>query len=76
MGDTDGAALDEVVSGEPTVLGRLRSAGINEVTARRHLVQGWVRMDGVVITDPDHPAGPPARWVIQPPSPANHLHEP
>lgn len=53
--------------GEPTVLERLRSAGINEATARRHLVQGWVRVDGVVVTDPDLAAGRPARLVIQPP---------
>jgi hypothetical protein len=57
------------------VLGRLRSAGINEATARRHLVRGWVRVDGVVVTDPDLAAGPPARLVIQPPSSAD-LHAP
>lgn len=57
------------------MLERLRSAGINEATARRHLVQGWVRVDGSVVTDPDLAAGPPARLVIQPPSSAD-LHAP
>lgn len=50
----------------PTVMERMRSAGINEARALEHLQKGWVRLDGQVITDPDHPAAPPARWVILP----------
>lgn len=50
----------------PTVLERMRSAGINNARALAHLQRGWVRMYGQVITDPDHPAAPPARWVILP----------
>jgi hypothetical protein len=53
-------------STEPTVLERMRSAGINDAAALEHLQRGWLRLDGQVITDPDHPAPPPARWVILP----------
>lgn len=72
---TGAAAAETAAAGEiqqvalrPTMLDRMRAAGISDETARQHLRRGWVRMDGTVITDPDHPAPPPASWVIQPPT--------
>lgn len=63
----DAAAAETLqVAAGPTVLERMRSAGINNARALEHLQRGWVRMDGQVITDPDYPAAPPARWVILP----------
>lgn len=63
--DAAAAETPQAAAG-PTVLERMRSAGINNARALEHLQRGWVRMDGQVITDPDHPAAPPARWVILP----------
>lgn len=54
------------VASGPTVLERMRSAGINEARALQHLSRGWVRVDGQVVTDPDHAAPPPARLLILP----------
>ncbi|WP_298795667.1 hypothetical protein [uncultured Pseudonocardia sp.] len=60
------AAKTLQVAAGPTVLERMRSAGINNARALEHLQRGWVRMDGQVVTDPDYPAAPTARWVILP----------
>lgn len=50
--------------GAPTVAQRLQAAGIALDRVREHLTAGRVRVDGVVVTDPDFPAPPPARIVL------------
>jgi hypothetical protein len=42
------------------------AAQISEERALMHLRGQWVRLDGQIVTDPDHPAG--GRMVISPPS--------
>jgi hypothetical protein len=48
-----------------TVLDRLLSSGITQDRALSHLADGWVRVDGAVVTDPDQPAEPPAQVEIR-----------
>lgn len=48
-----------------TVLDRLLAAGITRDRALSHLADGWVRVDDVVVTDPDQPAEPPADVEIR-----------
>ena len=50
--------------GVPTVAQRMEAAGIAAERVREHLAAGRVRVDGVTVTDPDTPAPPPARIVI------------
>ncbi len=47
-----------------TVWDRMMAMGLSEDRARSHLAEGRVQVDGQVITDPDHPAAPPARVVF------------
>jgi hypothetical protein len=58
--DEDAAAAAEV----PTVAQRMEAAGIAPERVREHLATGRVRVDGITVTDPDLPAPPPARIVI------------
>ena len=48
-----------------TVLDRLIQSGIAEDRALHHLAEGWVRVDGDVVTDPTHAAGLPAHVEIR-----------
>ena len=48
-----------------TVLDRLIESGIAEDRALHHLTQGWVRVDGNVVTDPAHAANLPAQVEIR-----------
>ncbi|OLT09348.1 hypothetical protein BJF78_30790 [Pseudonocardia sp. CNS-139] len=48
----------------PTVLERLLAAGLAEDRAHAHLHAARVQVDGDLVTDPAHPAPPPARIVI------------
>jgi hypothetical protein len=48
-----------------TILQRMVAAQISEERALMHLRGQWVRLDGQIVTDPDHPAG--GRMVISPP---------
>ncbi len=48
-----------------TVLDRLLEAGITEERALDHLRDRWVRVDGQIITDPKHLAGPPAQVELR-----------
>jgi 16S rRNA U516 pseudouridylate synthase RsuA-like enzyme len=48
-----------------TVLDRLTQSGIAEDRALHHLAEGWVRVDGAVVTDPAHTADPPAHVEIR-----------
>lgn len=41
---------------ERTVLQWMVRAGITEERALEHLRDGWVRVDGELVTDPNHPA--------------------
>jgi hypothetical protein len=47
-----------------TVLERLLAAGSADERARAHLQAARVQVDGETVTDPQHPASPPARIVI------------
>lgn len=49
-----------------TIVDRMRAAGISEERIEMHLQRGGVQVDGVVVTDPAHPAAPPAKWVLMP----------
>jgi len=55
---------------ERTVVERLVQSGITEERALQHLRDGWVRVDGEPVTDPSHPAEPPAhlefRMIAEP----------
>ncbi len=48
-----------------TVLDRLLQAGITEHRALAHLRDGWVRVDGEIITDPGHDATPPSQVELR-----------
>lgn len=48
-----------------TVLDRLVAAGISRDRAVQHLHAGRVHIDGATTTDPDTPAGRPARVVLR-----------
>lgn len=48
-----------------TVLDRLRESGITEARALHHLGDGWVRLDGQVVTDPAQPAELPAQVELR-----------
>lgn len=48
-----------------TVLDRLIQSGITEDRALHHLTEGWVRVDGRVVTDPACVAEPPAQVEIR-----------
>ncbi len=48
-----------------TVLDRLIQAGITEDRARDHLRDRWVRVDGQIITDPQHAATPPTQVELR-----------
>jgi hypothetical protein len=48
-----------------TVLDRLTGSGIAEDRALHHLAEGWVRVDGNVVTDPAHAADLPAHVEIR-----------
>ena len=48
-----------------TVLERLLEAGITRERALDHLRDRWVRVDGQIITDPEHVAGPPAQVELR-----------
>lgn len=61
-----GAAPETTTGTAATVLDRLRAAGIAEDRARRWVTSGGARLDGEVVTDPAHPAPPPARVVLHP----------
>ena len=50
-----------------TLLGRLAAAGIDLDRARQWLADGAVSVAGEVVTNPDHPAPPGTRWMINPP---------
>lgn len=50
----------------PTVLERLRAAGIGEARPQHHLQAEYVHVDGQVVTDPKTPAPRPARVVLRP----------
>jgi hypothetical protein len=50
-----------------TVLERLIAAGINETSARQHLTDGLVHVDGVQVMDADAPAERPAVVVLREP---------
>jgi hypothetical protein len=41
----------------PTILERMISAKMSEERARKHLADGSVRVDGGIVTDPDHRGG-------------------
>ena len=45
-----------VAVAERTVLDWLVQAGITETRALEHLENGWVRVDGELVTDPKHMA--------------------
>ena len=49
-----------------TVLQRLSEAGITPQRAQAHLKRGWVRVDGVRVTDPEFLAEPPAQVEMRP----------
>ncbi len=49
----------------PTVLDRLLQAGITEARALDHLRDRWVRVDGQIITDPEHAASPPTQVELR-----------
>lgn len=49
-----------------TVMDRLLEAGITESRAREHLADGWVSLDGVVVTDPAASAARPVRVDLRP----------
>ncbi len=53
-----------------TVVDRMVQSGITEERALQHLRDGWVRVDGEPVTDPSHPAEPPAqlefRMIVEP----------
>jgi hypothetical protein len=48
-----------------TVLDRLVQAGITEDRALDHLRDRWVRVDGQIVTDPEHVASPPAQVELR-----------
>jgi hypothetical protein len=48
-----------------TVLDRLIQSGIAEDRALHHLAEGWVRVNGDVVTDPAHAADLPAHVEIR-----------
>ena len=48
-----------------TVLDRLLQAGITEDRALDHLRERWVRVDGEIITDPQHVSSPPAQVELR-----------
>lgn len=48
-----------------TVLDRLLQAGITEARALDHLRERWVRVDGEIITDPQHVASPPSQVELR-----------
>lgn len=55
----------EPVPGQvPTVLQRMVASGIPETRVHSYLQRGWVRVDGVVVHGPDHPAPAPAAIAI------------
>lgn len=47
-----------------TVFDRLHAAGLSMERIEWHLGAGRVEVDGQVVTDPYHPAPPPARLVL------------
>lgn len=49
-----------------TITDRMRAAGISQERIDMHLQRGGVHVDGVPVTDPNHPAAPPAKWVVMP----------
>lgn len=54
----------EPETGDLSVFDRMTAAGISADRIEHHLDAGRVTVDGVVATDPQHPAPPPARIVI------------
>jgi hypothetical protein len=48
-----------------TVLDRLTQSGIAEDRALHHLAEGWVRLNGAVVTDPAQAADLPAHVEIR-----------
>lgn len=49
-----------------TITDRMRAAGISQERIDMHLQRGGVQVDGVPVADPNHPAAPPAKWVVMP----------
>lgn len=50
-----------------TVVERMVAAGIARHRAEAHIRYDRVRVDGVAVVSPDHPAAPPARVVLRSP---------
>jgi hypothetical protein len=50
----------------PTILDRLLRAGISAERAENYLASGAVVLDGERVSDPNTPAGMPARVVLMP----------
>jgi hypothetical protein len=59
-----------------TLIERMTDAGIDPDKARRHIQDGWVRLNGEYATSPDQPGGKPLRYVIQPPGPTTEGENP
>jgi hypothetical protein len=49
-----------------TVAARMADAGISPERIAQHLAAGRVRVDGKLVSDPDHPAPRPAVIVLMP----------
>lgn len=58
------------LAGVATVRGQIEAAGINPDTASERLRQGWVRVDGDVVTDGEREAG--TRVTFCPPGVTEH----
>lgn len=57
----------------PTILQRLTdSIGLSDDRARLHLRSGFVRVDGLVVHDPDTEIREGARIVLQPETVSDH----
>jgi 16S rRNA U516 pseudouridylate synthase RsuA-like enzyme len=59
---TDDQAEPDVV----TVVNRMTAAGLSQEEIERFLTAGHVRVNGELVTDPDHPAPKPASVVLLP----------
>jgi hypothetical protein len=51
----------------PTLLDRLRAAGVSDERIQAHLAAGTIRLDGETMTDLDQPAPEGTRPLIGPP---------
>lgn len=63
--------METVAVAERTLIEWLVKSGITEARALEHVRDGWVRVDGERVTDPTHPAGPPARVELRVLAPAD-----